>query len=112
MSFILKIAQFFRSLAGDDEAEALALVDAEGTREGAMLREQARRAPQEMRALGRGGPSITLGTSLDADGQPFAVRLPEEEVRGGGHWLVTGATGSGKSYLTLGLIAQLVRRRP
>jgi hypothetical protein len=65
-----------------------------------------------MRALGRGGaPALTLGTSLDPAGRSFAVRLPEEEARGGGHWLTTGATGSGKSYLTLGLLSQLIRRR-
>lgn len=111
MSFIFKAAQFFRSLTGDDETRALALVDSEATREATILHEQAARAPQEMRALAR-APAITLGTSLDIEGRTFSLRLPETEVRGGGHWLVTGATGSGKSYLTLGLIAQLVRRRP
>ena len=56
--------------------------------------------------------SIRLGTGISMRGTPFPLLVPEDEFRGGGHGLVSGATGSGKSYLVVGLLRQLLARRP
>lgn len=109
MSFIDWLTRALRT-HGDDEREALAVVVREAEREEAVVRESRERAPREMRRL-RNVPAITFGTSLDRAGNPFPVLLNEDEVRGGGHWLITGATGSGKSFLALGVISQILRRR-
>lgn len=112
MSLGLRIAEFARSLMGRDQEEALRVVDADDDHDRAVRQAVAEQAPREMAALGaRRGPTVTLGTSIDLEGQTFPVLLPRDEVRGGGHWLITGATGSGKSYLALALLAQLLRRR-
>lgn len=67
---------------------------------------------QEHQALRRARtPSICVGVGLDGHGRAVPIELAESEVRGGGHWLVTGATGSGKSYAILGILMQLLSKR-
>ncbi len=110
LDFALGLRRLF---CPDDEARGLAYAassekereNAESARIDAPVRTMRERA----RAAGR---TICLGTALSSDGRSYSVRLPEEDVRGGGHWLVTGATGSGKSYLVLAIILQLLRSRP
>lgn len=103
---------WLRSVVRDDEREALDLVRAADRRERSRERARVGRPAAEMAELAASPvPTITIGTSTTPEGRPFTVRLPEQEVRGGGHWFVTGATGSGKSYWAVSVILQLLRRR-
>lgn len=114
MTTYLELALGLRRLfCRDDEARGLAIAAASDAE-----RENAERARidapvRTMKERGSASDgSICLGSSLSSEGRSYSVRLPEKDVRGGGHWLVTGATGSGKSYLVLGIILQLLRSRP
>ena len=67
---------------------------------------------EALRALGKSpGPAITIGTTAWGE----AVSVPVSDIVGG-HSMVTGATGAGKSWFGLGilesLIALLPRRAP
>jgi len=114
VSWPLRASLWLRSLfAGRDEREALGRVLRVGRQEQTQaqrLLDMPRREMQGGRRHGR--PMICLGSALDSQGRAFRVELSEREVRSGGHWLITGATGSGKSYLALGILMQLIRRRP
>ena len=57
-------------------------------------------------------PTVHVGIGTSGNGQPAPIVMDEAEVRGGGHWLVTGATGSGKSFAVLSILMQLIARRP
>jgi hypothetical protein len=113
MSFSLRAGLFLRSLFKKDTSAALAEVEAAGASE-ALAERLLRDAPaREMAAIETSrAPAIGLGSSLTSGGETFRVELREEELRRGGHWLFTGATGAGKSYLALSLVEQLLARRP
>jgi len=114
MKSLLRLAGRMRRVAHfDDEAIALRLV--EDSIHTAEAHERARhdlacRAMQRRRQCGV--PCICIGSSVTSDRGSYSVLLKEDEMRGGGHWLIGGATGSGKSFLVLSLIAQMLRLRP
>lgn len=117
MSFIIWLTRFagwlfdlLRRRRGRDETRALARVAAEENVRAEVAAEITDRAPREMQQLARTA-TVTIGTSLDQRGETFSVLLRDDEVRRGGHWLVTGATGAGKSYFAFALLAQLLRTR-
>lgn len=102
-------AVFWRRLCGiDDQAIALERVrraDAEIEHEEHERLNAPARIMRE-RAASR-EPTVSLGTSLRSDGHPYRVQLPVGALRGGGHWMVTGSTGSGKSYFLITVLMQL-----
>ena len=112
MTWLLQFVLWLRRVLGvGSEGRAIRLLrSAEARREQAA----AARTDQAAHAMAErsGGESyIALGTALRSDGEPFTVRLPERKVRGGGHVMVEGATGAGKSFLILAIVMQLLRRR-
>lgn len=105
-------ALWLRRIFADDRARGLRMVERARAREQAALRDALDAPRREMAGLGATRvPTVCIGASIDSDGQPFTIRLAERELRSGGHWLVTGATGSGKSFEALCIILQVLRRR-
>ena len=112
MKHILDAALRFRETRADDAARALLRVQEAERRRDMDAHAALDRAQREMDELASGGGStVCLGNAVSQGGDPFRVLLPSDETWGGGHWTVTGATGSGKSYLALALIAQRIRCR-
>ncbi len=109
----LDLGLSLRSFFFHDGAEALHLANASELARREAEKALANAARREVEALRRSGrPRILLGTALDAHGEPYPVELSEREVTLGGHWLVNGATGSGKTFWTLGMLSQLIAKRP
>lgn len=111
MTFLFRVAEFLRGGHGRDEREALALVDHRRAEEDSRAAEEGAGAAKHMRSVERDPRSIVVGSSFDPSGRPFAVRLSEREARLGGHCVVNGSTGSGKSFWILSQLAQLLRQR-
>ncbi len=106
---VFDFALFWRRLCGiDDQAIALERVrraDAEREHEEHEQLNAPARTMRE-RAASR-EPTVSLGTALRSDGRIYRVRLPVSAVRGGGHWMITGSTGSGKSFFLITILMQL-----
>ncbi|MFI5297841.1 MAG: type IV secretory system conjugative DNA transfer family protein [Polyangiales bacterium] len=108
----MSFANWLRSVVADDTREAFAVVDRAAARSRREAEAPQRRARDEMEQLaGRPRDTVALGASLGLDGNPFTVRIREAEMRRG-HWFVTGATGSGKSFWAVSALLQMLRRRP
>lgn len=109
----MSVLSWLRSVLVDDQRDALALVDGQEAQERAAARAVLERPDFDTECLLFDGEyAIVLGKAIAATGRPFTLQLGEGEVREGGHWLVTGATGSGKSYWAVSALLQLLRHRP
>lgn len=113
MSTGLRVALAIRKLLRSDRIDALQEVDAVRAEIDEASRTLRNAPALEMQRLCESrSPVVCLGTTTDAAGEPLVLSLREAEIRSGGHWLVTGATGAGKSFEALGLIMQLLSRQP
>ena len=98
MSTGLRVALGIRKLLRSDRVDALQEVDAVRAEIDEASRTLRNAPAAEMQRLSEGRSSvICLGTTTDASGEPLVLSLREAEIRSGGHWLVTGATGAARA---------------
>ena len=107
----MSLASMLRSLVGHSDVRRAR--DGEGLRAAALHADvYAELARFEAALGGLPGDGIVLGRATNVQGTPFWVRMLERDFFATHHW-ITGASGSGKSFLVIALlICILSRQRP